>query len=286
MALHIFVIGSADSERLARFERYAGTRGCTVHRGLPRESMIDPEEVIRGTVLFVEGGNLPCSLAEVRDDLRYLGAPLVAVAGTAGHEEVQRLAPVGADVVLDTTVSDDRILSEVQARCDLQPVPPQLREGVIEPFIQAASLTLREWATTDGVVRAVYQKAMHQGFGPLTAVLRMVSPTGGTLALAFPERTAATLTTRVLARPAEELDQDIIRDCLREVVNVVAGQAKALLLGTPYHFDLSIPTVAVGAGADIGVAPGGKCLVAAIASDGGDFALQLFLPQQGQQAAD
>src|SRR5437868_6657259 len=46
-ALHIFTIGDASSERLGRYECYAGKQGCTIHRGLPRDVLIDPEEVRR-----------------------------------------------------------------------------------------------------------------------------------------------------------------------------------------------------------------------------------------------
>jgi CheY-specific phosphatase CheX len=40
-----------------------------------------------------------------------------------------------------------------------------------------------------------------------------------------------------------ELSDEIIHDVVGELANVIAGQAKTMLKGTPYHFALSIPVV-------------------------------------------
>src|SRR4051812_12669340 len=63
----------------------------------------------------------------------------------------------------------------------------------------------------------------------------------GRLVLSFPGRTAATLARRILAEAAVDADAMMVQDCMGEVANVVAGQAKALLVGSPSHFTLSTP---------------------------------------------
>jgi CheY-specific phosphatase CheX len=57
----------------------------------------------------------------------------------------------------------------------------------------------------------------------------------------FPAVTATALAARVLCDAAIEPDADLARVCLGEIANIVAGQAKALLAGTPLHFSLSAP---------------------------------------------
>jgi chemotaxis protein CheX len=255
--LDIFLIGSGPAERMDRFERFAREQGCAVRRGMPEKGAIDPGR--GGSALVFFGDGEPPSrreMEEAREEFRYLGVSLV---------------------IGDPDKADASLLEEIRALCDTRAVPPAVREGFLEPFLSAACLTLREWATTDAFPRAVYRKPTRTALGELTAVLRLVSPRGGLLALNFPDRTARTLTARVLARSPEALEEEIVRDCMREMVNVVAGQAKALLLGTPHHFDLSIPRVVVGAGADVGAEPDASSLIAAFDSDGGDFALQLFV---------
>ncbi len=97
------------------------------------------------------------------------------------------------------------------------------------------------------------------------------------MALCFTERTALTLTRRVLGEAGHVTDHALVYDCMGEIANVTAGQAKALLVETPYRFTFSVPTVATTAGGPVSTAVSGEhCLVVVFGCDAGDFALQLF----------
>jgi chemotaxis protein CheX len=157
-----------------------------------------------------------------------------------------------------------------------QPVFGEIRDQFLEPFIAATGAALGEMAGTEVVVRAVYWKALHQALGDIAAVLEIRSATEGFLVLSFPQRTAAALAGRILAGVTAEVDEDLIRDCMGEIANVVAGQAKAMLAGTPYRFAFSLPKVVVGA-KELWPPQGLDCLVIAFSSTQGEFTLQLFL---------
>jgi CheY-specific phosphatase CheX len=60
------------------------------------------------------------------------------------------------------------------------------------------------------------------------------------------DETARALAEHVLASVTGNVSTEMIHDCVGEVANVVAGQAKAMLVGSPAHFTLSTPTVQVG----------------------------------------
>ncbi len=157
-----------------------------------------------------------------------------------------------------------------------QAVAGEIRDQLVEPFITATRAALGEMAATEVAVRAVYQTALHHTLGDIAAVLRLRSGTEGFLILGFPRQTAAALAGRILAGVAAELDEDLMRDCVGELANVVAGQAKAILAGTPYHFAFSLPEVVAGA-KEFPSQPCSDCLVVDFGSDAGEFALQLFL---------
>lgn len=159
-----------------------------------------------------------------------------------------------------------------------QPVVGEIRDQFLEPFITATCVALGEMAGTEAIVRAVYRKALNHALGDLAAVLEFRSTGEGFLVLSFPQRTAVALARRILTGVSEEVDEDLIRDCMGEIANVVAGQAKAMLGGTPYRFVFSLPKVMVGA-KELWPRQGLDCLVVAFSSDQGDFALQLFLEQ-------
>lgn len=159
---------------------------------------------------------------------------------------------------------------------DARVVAEEIRDQLVEPFITATRAALGEMAVTEVAVRAVYQTALHHTLGDIAAVLRLRSGTEGFLILGFPRRTAAALAGRILAGVAAEVDEDLMRDCVGELANVVAGQAKAILAGTSYHFAFSLPEVVAGA-KELPPQQCLDCLVVAFGCDQGEFALQLFL---------
>jgi len=168
---------------------------------------------------------------------------------------------------------------------DAQPVPPEIREQLLEPFIAGASLTLTELAQVEPAVRSTYRTALPRTLGDISAVLGLTAEGGELLVLSFPAQTAASLAGRVLAEVTTAPDDELIRDCMGELANVIAGQAKTLLAETPYQLLLATPRVLSGPGLEVGSRPGVEGLVVVFGSEAGDFALQVCLKSRGPDAA-
>jgi chemotaxis protein CheX len=156
-----------------------------------------------------------------------------------------------------------------------EPVSAEIREKLLNPFIAATGAALGEMASTGVVVRTVSRGPGRHPSGNVCAELRFTSGIEGSLILIFPEGTAVALAKRMLAGVSTEVDAQLIRDCMGEIGNVVAGQAKALLAATPYHFTFSLPRVTDVE--DFQLPPLPNCLVVAFNCDLGEFALELFL---------
>jgi chemotaxis protein CheX len=141
---------------------------------------------------------------------------------------------------------------------------------LVEAFAAAVPFALREMAGVDAVTVESRPAGADDGFGGVSAVIRLTTAGGGwDLTMHFPETTAATLARRILGGAVEEFGAELVRDCMGEVANVVAGQAKALLVGSPSHFTLGTPTVGTGPAC----AAGGWEI--RFGSDAGEFAAQL-----------
>jgi chemotaxis protein CheX len=166
---------------------------------------------------------------------------------------------------------------------EAQPVSPEVREQLVEPFISAASMTLAELAQTELAVRSVYRTALPRTLGDISAVLGLTAEGGELLVLSFPAQTAAALAGRVLAEVTQEPDDDLVRDCMGELANVIAGQAKTLLAETPYQLLLATPRVLSGPGLEVASRPDIESLVVVFGSDAGDFALQICLSRKTPQ---
>jgi len=160
---------------------------------------------------------------------------------------------------------------------DAQPVSAEAREQLLEPFIAGAILTLSELAQTELAVRSVYRTALPRTLGDISAVLGLTAEGGEVLVLSLPARTAAALAGRVLAEVTQAPDDDLVRDCMGELANVIAGQAKTLLAETPYQLLLDTPRVLSGPGLEVGSRPDIESLVIVFGSEAGDFELQICL---------
>lgn len=276
--MEIFVIGSERTDRLEGFQQFVRDRGCNVHLLLPGRPFPCMGGATEGVVFFDDGGaSLPEWVNQVRDCTRYLSVPLIAVAAGDQREAQSRLQCTGASVICEPNVSDHQILQQLRAARDARPVIAEVQQKLLQPFKAATMITLREMARTDASVRLEYQKTQYKMFGDISAVLGIMSVTEGSLVLSFPDQTARAVVKRVLEDVTDQIDEDMVRDCVGELANVIAGQAKGMLAGTRYQFTFSTPTIVAGVGHEIRHKPGMDCLVIAFTSDLGDFALQLCL---------
>jgi chemotaxis protein CheX len=156
---------------------------------------------------------------------------------------------------------------------------------LLEPFIIATRAALGEMAGTEVGVRAMVQKTLLHVLGDISAVVGLNAVSGspnagaqaGALVLSFPQQTAAALTGRIMSGVTPELDENLIRDCMGEIANVVTGQAKALLVETPYRFAFSLLPKVVDSKEFRPPSPGLECLIVAFQCDQGEFVMQLFL---------
>ena len=110
------------------------------------------------------------------------------------------------------------------------------RSGIEEAASAAAQIAIEELCQTP------VMPAEPNTCAPLvvaTIALKRTSP--GVLCLVFPPAVLEALARRYL--PNEQPSEELYRDAAGEFANVVAGQLKTSLKGTPFHFDLSTPQV-------------------------------------------
>lgn len=145
-------------------------------------------------------------------------------------------------------------------------------DAAIGSFAEAVSVALREMAGANASLTDAVPPIHREGSSAIMAILPVTTSAGrGQLILCFPPATAAALTRRILN---DDADDGMVRDCLGEVANVVAGQAKTRLVGSPFHFLLSTPSVAVQGPVTLGADWPRLSFVSEI----GDFTMYLDLP--------
>src|SRR6185436_12676095 len=117
------------------------------------------------------------------------------------------------------------------------------RDQLAEALTTAVQQAFLDMAGAEVNVRSIEQLAAPAALGEVTVCLKLSATLEGLLLLSCSNQTADALARRILTGAAVELNPALLADCLGEIVNVVAGQAKALLAGTPYHFHFSPPSI-------------------------------------------
>lgn len=276
--MDILVVDPRQRDDMGPWQHYVQESGVDARLSVLHGPVDSIAEVPEGIVLLGDSEpNLLEWIAKVREQTRYWSVPLVAIVPQAARELRHKLLAAGASAVCDAEGTFAQVLKEIQDRRDARPVVTELRDQLVDPFVTATRLTVQTMVGVETTVKAVYQKTNYLIFGDISAVIGLMGPAEGSMVLSFPERTAMALAERILAGVVEQLDQDLVRDCMGELANVIGGQAKGILENTAYHFSLSTPTVVAGMGHEIRHQPGMPCLVIAFASELGHFALQLCL---------
>lgn len=111
----------------------------------------------------------------------------------------------------------------------------------------------------------------------VSGVITMSGSARGQVALTFSRETACLIVAEMLGLELAELDQDMLQDGIGEMTNIVAGHAKAQLVGTRYHFNLSLPSIVVGPDHHIDLFKVQRVALRRFESDFGAFSMHVWL---------
>jgi CheY-specific phosphatase CheX len=75
----------------------------------------------------------------------------------------------------------------------------------------------------------------------------------------------------------DKINAELIHDGVAEIVNMIGGSTKKDFVGQPYHFEISLPSVIVGGGHQLGHADKMPIAVLIFKVDSQYFAVQICL---------
>ena len=161
------------------------------------------------------------------------------------------------------------------APADARAVDAEIREQLLEPIIAATHAALGEMAGTELAVRGVYCQTLTHALGEIAAVLAIKSQPNRLLVLSFTRTTAVALTRLIMMGVTQTIDEELMRDCVGEIANVIGGQATALLAESPFPYSFAMPPTVTSA-QEFRPQPGHQALVVVFRGAEGDFAMQFF----------
>ncbi len=152
-----------------------------------------------------------------------------------------------------------------------------MKAEYINPFIEAVCelfSTVLSTAAHRGDVGIVQEMGQPRD---ITALIGFSGPARGMVALSFPVTTALALVSRIKGLETRVVDETVL-DLVAELVNIVAGGAKARLQhGDGASIELSLPTVVRGVRYSVDCSTQSHWLDVPFSSDLGPFRLRVTL---------
>ena len=129
----------------------------------------------------------------------------------------------------------------------------------------------------EAVFREAYFSNNSRIFGDLSGIIGLSGKSEGTVAITLYWNLASQIIAKMMNIQEKNINAEYIHDGAGELINMISGSTKKTFVGTPFHFDLSLPTVVMGSGHQLGHPDGSS--IAVLIFDVGEsaFILQVCL---------
>jgi chemotaxis protein CheX len=217
------------------------------------------------------------SIRSLRYALKFRNVPLVLIRNKETRTPVQQYIMAGAAEVL--SLGDHPAACRQILKSYLIPSrqPLDQEQEYLAPFINNTRHVLKTMAAVEAEFQEVYFSNDLRIFGDVSGIIGLSGEAEGTVVVTFYWNLARTIIAKMMQVDGEGVNAELIHDGVGELVNMISGASKKDFVGKPYHFELSLPTVIVGSGHQIGH-PDDASIAVLIFDVGGDsFALQVSL---------
>ena len=158
-----------------------------------------------------------------------------------------------------------------------EPLTFWLDADYVNPFISATLNTLKSMANLDCERTGLFARTEAVTNGQVSGTMGLSGTAEGFVSITFGNELARKIACRVLQIPmGMEKDADV-RDTVGELMNIIAGAAKADLVNTAHSFQLSLPTVIMGGSHSVGQLRGVPVIVIEFTAEGDTFEVMVCL---------
>lgn len=213
--------------------------------------------------------------------------PVLLMCGRAKAGSTFAGIKAGAAGVIDKPFNADDVIKSIAAALRKgQSVRPTVNVEFINPFIDATRNVFSSMCQVEIARKKIFLKDDYKMLGDISGVMQLAGTATGSVVISMSAQLACLVVGKMLGEtPANELTQDVA-DATGEIINMISGQAKASLVKTKYHFNVSIPKVVTGPGHEIDHRPGTPNIVVVFEGAGHDFSLQICLLPSDEEGKD
>lgn len=252
----------------------------------PLDHQTPPSEV---RMLVLEAKEDHEEVVQVIRKLRYgcnfRNIPLVVIQKKTDRLQIQPFIIAGATEVL--SLQDPPAACRPILQGYLTPSRAPLAEEMeyLNPFIENTLKVLKTMAATEAEFKELYFANDFRIFGDVSGIIGLSGKAEGTVVITFYWVFARTLISKMMSVEESNINAEVIHDGVGELINMISGATKKEFAGKPYHFDLSLPTVVMGSGHQIGHPEEASIAVMIFESQQNPIALQVCLKPKRAKTA-
>lgn len=156
----------------------------------------------------------------------------------------------------------------------------RINVAFIAPFMSATEKVFADMLGMTLRRVEVYEKTNYVMFGGISGVIGISGAISGTAAVSLPDDTAVDLIERLIGEPVHVgVVDETVRDGVGELINLIAGHAKAALSAVSGACNLTLPTIVTGRGHELYRRTGTRCITVVFETqDGRPFTVEVCVP--------
>ena len=115
--------------------------------------------------------------------------------------------------------------------------------------------------------------------GDISGVMGFVGDLNGLIAVTFPKQIACFATSQMIGEEFHDINEEV-KDGVREMTNIITGNAKSTFKTRGLDIAMSLPSVIVGANHQISTPVGIQSMLVGFQTDTGSFWLEIGLKEE------
>lgn len=208
--------------------------------------------------------------------------PILIVTSRTGQYTAQKSVGEEAEDILLTPLQPHDVSQKLAQYAGIgkQRETVAVDADYINPFISGTVDTLKQMAGMNCERTGLRLSPEATSHGYYSGTIGLSGQAEGFVSVTFSKELATNVVCKMLMMTPEEITEEDIRDGVGELMNVVAGAAKAELVNTKHAFQLSIPQVFSGGPHTVAQPRGIPVFIIEFQADGNPFDVMVCLRQK------
>jgi chemotaxis protein CheX len=223
-------------------------------------------------------------VGDIRRGCNFSNVPIVIIKQQEDHIPMEHFFTAGATEVLSLDAPPVACRQILMGYLSLNRKPLEKEMEYLTPFIDNTVKVLKTMASVEPTFREVWFSKEFKIFGDISGIIGLSGNSEGTVAVTFYWPLARKIIAQMMKVEEDMVNAEYIHDGVGEIINMISGATKKNFSGTPYYFELSIPTVVVGSGHQLGHPEASSIAVLIFDVEETAFALQVCLKPKSKTA--